>query len=133
MTGWPVRILHIDDDPVILDIMQAIFKRSGMAGTLISHSDAVTAQARIEEEKPALVLMDINMPGLDTAGMLGRLHIASRQKPLRIIYVTGYDIPDRHVKCDNPDIEILGHIQKPLAPARTIDEINNLWQNTNST
>lgn len=131
MTGWPARILHIDDDPVILDVMQAIFKRSSMTGTLISHNDPATAQARIEEERPELVLLDINMPGLDTAGMLGSLTLSDHRKPLRIIYVTGYDLPDRHITCGNPDVRILGHIKKPLSPARTPGEINALWQKEN--
>lgn len=130
MTGWPARILHIDDDPVILDVMQAIFKRSSMTGALISHSDPAMAQARIEEEKPELILLDINMPGLDTAAMLGRLNLSDHRKPLRIIYVTGYDLPDKYIECHNPSVKILGHIKKPLSPASTIEEIKSLWHKT---
>lgn len=65
MNAVPITVLLVDDHPVV---------RSGLAGLLAAHpevsvvgeaSDGAEAVAKATELSPAVVLMDISMPGVD--------------------------------------------------------------------
>jgi len=56
-------VLVVDDDPALLKLMRDSL---GLAGyPVITASDGKTALQLIEDSKPALVLLDIMMPGMD--------------------------------------------------------------------
>jgi CheY-like chemotaxis protein len=57
------RILVVDDDPDTLDIVQAYLESRGYE--VATAADGTEALARLEEVRPALVLLDVMMPGID--------------------------------------------------------------------
>jgi two-component system response regulator MtrA len=56
-----VKILVVDDDRVVADLIVFTVRRAGYEA--IMASDAVSAVRRWMEDKPDLILLDINLPG----------------------------------------------------------------------
>jgi DNA-binding response OmpR family regulator len=53
----------VDDDPVLLEVIAAILQQEGYA--VATATDGADALRAIEQQPPALVLLDIRMPGVD--------------------------------------------------------------------
>jgi DNA-binding LytR/AlgR family response regulator len=81
-----LQALIVDDEAPARDRLKRLL--AGIQGVeLIGVAeDGVTAVEMIESEKPDLVLLDIQMPGLDGFGVLDAL-----AEPPAIIFVTAYD------------------------------------------
>lgn len=59
----PISILVVDDDPNSLDIVRTYLESRGYA--VATALDGKEALARLDEVKPAVVLLDVMMPGMD--------------------------------------------------------------------
>ena len=82
----PMRVLIVDDEPPARERLRRLL--SGIEGVeLIGEAEGgVQAVEMIEGEKPDLVLLDIQMPGLDGFGVIEAL-----EDPPPVIFVTAYD------------------------------------------
>jgi CheY-like chemotaxis protein len=58
-----VSILVVDDDPNSLDIVRTYLESRGY--TVATAMDGKEALSRLEEIRPAVVLLDVMMPGMD--------------------------------------------------------------------
>ena len=58
-----LRILVVDDDPDSLDIVRTFLESRGYAVT--TAQDGKAGLAKLDEVRPALVLLDVMMPGMD--------------------------------------------------------------------
>ena len=66
------RLLVIDDEPANLQLMQRVLARAGYQEVTCTE-DPHDALARLDELAPDLVLLDLQMPGLDGFGVLEHL------------------------------------------------------------
>ena len=58
-----IKILIVDDDPDSLDIVRTFLESRGYK--VVTARDGKAGLAKLEEVRPALVLLDVMMPGLD--------------------------------------------------------------------
>ncbi len=65
------QIIIVDDDPLVGGLTLELLTDAGYQARLIQ--DSLKAQDIIKAEKPALVVLDILMPGLDGLTLLHRL------------------------------------------------------------
>lgn len=80
------RILVVDDDPGFLEVMQAKLESQGFQTiTAINGDDAV---AKAKREKPAIILMDIEMPGKDGMTAAAELAADPLTKDISTIFIT---------------------------------------------
>ena len=80
--GAPLRVLYIDDNPVNTLLMAAMFERlPGLA--LQCECDPLAGLALALADPPALLLVDIQMPGIDGFEVLRRVraHPATQAVP----------------------------------------------------
>jgi DNA-binding LytR/AlgR family response regulator len=85
----PIRALVIDDEkPARGDIRRMLAKIEGIK-VVGEAGDGIEAVALIDELRPDLILLDIQMPGLDGFQVLDRL--SGRDKLPSVIFVTAYD------------------------------------------
>ena len=101
-------ILLVDDDP---DLLKLISLRLTSAGYRVRTADSgETALATIAVERPAIVVTDLRMPGIDGLQLFHAIH---RQHPaLPVIILTAHGtIPDA---VDATQRGVFGYLTKPF-------------------
>lgn len=116
-----VRILVADDDPDIRDLYALIL---GEHFDLILARDGMEAWKLFEQEKPRLVLTDLNMPGMNGLELTGKIrqHEELSQTPVIILTGTtkGTDLPPGFWKIGSGANSF---IEKPVTPTDLVNEV----------
>ena len=86
MTGPPPRILVADDDQSLVRTLTWILKEHGYEVAVCPGGDGLFA--KLEETKPALLLLDIMMPKVDGLQLLERLKQDERWRDLPVLMVS---------------------------------------------
>ncbi len=81
-----MRVLIVDDEPPARERLKRLLADLEGVELIGEAKDGVRAVKMIEEMKPDLVLLDIQMPGLDGFGVIEAL-----AEPPPVIFVTAYD------------------------------------------
>lgn len=108
----PAHILAVDDEANVRRIVQLLLTRAGYRVTLAN--DGFEAMARIAEERPDLIVLDVMMPHMDGFETLKRLKADPDLRDIRIVMLTA--------RAQDEDIfegERLGaeeYVTKPFTP-----------------
>ena len=78
------RILVVDDDPQILDMLKCILEDEGYVVNTVANGNS--AMAALTEQKPDLVLLDISLPDLNGYQVLSLIRERSE---VPVIMLTG--------------------------------------------
>lgn len=105
-----IPILVVDDHPANLALLEHLLTHHGYE--VHTAEDAVTALAAIERQLPRLILMDLQLPGIDGFELTRRLKAAPRTAHVPIVAVTSYAMSGDAERalaagCD-------GHVTKPI-------------------
>jgi len=108
------RILHIDDDPIVLDLVKTVFSddRSIVVVSCLNAHDALEV---VEDLHPDIIISDISMPDM------GGLELAQNIKQIEAVS----NIPIIFLSGRSRDLEIYDSfrklaaivLQKPLEPS----------------
>jgi len=82
------RVLIVDDNPTNLKLVAYLVKAQGYE--VDTASDADTALAAIRARKPAVILMDLQLPGVDGLELTRRIKMDQATSDIAIIAVTAY-------------------------------------------
>ncbi len=85
-TGHPLQALVVDDDQAIRQMLSAVLGKEGFQ--VATASDGLSAVEMFRAERPAVVLMDIRMPGLSGLAALSAMRRIDRAPS--IILMTAY-------------------------------------------
>ena len=111
------RILIVDDDPDLLRLLQIRLEGSGYQP--ISAESAEKALALLAVERPAVVITDIRMGGMDGLALFDA--IRTRYPSLPVIILTAHgSIPDA---VDATRRGVFGYLTKPVDPAQLLSEL----------
>ncbi len=88
----PVDILLVDDQPARLLAYRAIL--APLAENLIEASSGTEALKHLMERECALILLDVNMPGMDGFETASMIHQHPRFEKTPIIFVTAINVSD---------------------------------------
>lgn len=83
-----MRVLIVDDEPLARARMAALLVECADMEIVGSVGDGESALAAIGEQQPDILLLDINMPGLNGTALAQRL--AGRARP-QVIFCTAYE------------------------------------------
>jgi len=83
-----MRVLIVDDEPLARTRMTALLSECDGVEIVGSIGDGESAMASLDELQPDILLLDINMPGLDGTAVAKRL--AGRRRP-QVIFCTAYE------------------------------------------
>jgi two-component system response regulator VicR len=126
MAEESIKVLCIEDDPEMIDLIKLILERKGFRFIgAVGGREGLEAIAR---EKPDLVLLDIMMPDIDGWDVYRQMKADERSKDIPVIVVTA--------KAQSID-RVLGlhiakvddYVTKPFGPAellRSIDRVLGL-------
>ncbi|CAM5300640.1 LytR/AlgR family response regulator transcription factor [Rhodanobacter lindaniclasticus] len=83
-----MRVLIVDDEPLARARMAALLGECGEVELVGAAVDGEAALAALDELQPDVLLLDINMPGIDGVAVARRL--AGRTRP-QVIFCTAYE------------------------------------------
>lgn len=113
------KVLVVDDAPVDAQNLQRIFADAGWV--VINASSGGEAVTKAKAEIPDLIMMDVNMPGLDGFGATRQLMQDPTTKGIPVVFVTSKD-----QKADRVFAQMLGakgFVTKPYTPDQILSAI----------
>ncbi len=107
-------ILVVDDNPDNLKLMVFLLRKNGYR--VQTAASAEEALVTLETFRPALILMDIQLPGMDGLELTARLKASPATRDIRIVVVTAYAMRSDEERslaagCD-------GYLAKPIDTRR---------------
>lgn len=85
------RVLVVDDDPLMLRLYELEMAGWGMDLEVVKANNGFEALIRIGEQRPDLLVSDLNMPGMDGFRMIRTLREDSGTAGMNMIVVSGLD------------------------------------------
>lgn len=82
------RILIVDDNPMNLKLVAYLVRANGYE--VDTAGDAEHALVAIAANRPALILMDLQLPGVDGLELTRRLKADPQTRDIKIVAVTAY-------------------------------------------
>lgn len=122
MAAAPSRVLVIDDDPWIVRSTAMVLEAEGFDVVTASSGEDGIAEAR--RNAPAVILLDIMMPGLDGWETLERLKVdeATRDTPV-IVFSARESVRGPRDSGVSRDRGAAGFVGKPFEPGRLVELI----------
>ncbi|PIU19476.1 MAG: hypothetical protein COT18_07310 [Elusimicrobia bacterium CG08_land_8_20_14_0_20_59_10] len=113
------RVLVVDDDFTILELYKDFLGPAGFE--VQTAEDAVSALTRFQEFKPALIILDVDIPGGGGKSVFERLRI-QLAAPTPIIFSTG---SPKEVQALEKNMNVVV-LKKPLVPATILEAIRKM-------
>jgi CheY-like chemotaxis protein len=108
MAGEPILI--VDDNPANLKLARVLLAGEGY--DVRTAGDAAEALAVLETFRPRLILMDLQMPGMDGFELTRRLKSAPANRDVIILALTAYAMKGDEEKAREAGCD--GYISKPI-------------------
>ena len=117
------RVLVVDDDPLILKVVATVLDmRDAYVVQMVTSADE--ALAAVDDQRPALVVTDVMMPGMDGFELTRELRRRPDLERLPIVLLTARDS-----SADRAEAEEAGgdaYLTKPFSPLELLDVIERL-------
>ena len=125
----PAKILIVDDDPDIVDALYVLLEGEGY--DVVSANDGEEGLARIKEENPDLIILDLLMPKLDGYGVCKTLQDPrwSKWKDIPILILTSVreEASQRRYELETGmRMNVDDYVEKPIDPDVVIDRVNKI-------
>lgn len=107
-------ILAVDDDDMILQLLHVVVEDG--QGTFIAADGAAACLAVLEKTKPDLIILDIEMEGLDGLELLAHIREAFPALKSKVVFLTGQKSGQTIDQAEQLGCD--GFILKPIDPRR---------------
>lgn len=114
------RILIVDDEEPIRDILRQVFEYEGH--TVETAASGGEALKRVAESRPDVTFLDVKMPGIDGIEVLGRLQ--ERAPGLQVVMISGHGTIDTAVEATRRGA--FDFLEKPLDTDRLLLTLRNV-------
>ena len=112
MDDRPLRLLIADDEPLAAERLQLLLAQSPQVDLVGTASDGDSAVRMAEALSPDLLLLDIEMPGLDGINVARAL--AAKQQSAAVVFITAFD----QFAVAAFEVEAVDYLMKPVTPER---------------
>src|SRR5213593_4843674 len=109
----------IEDNPMNLELMTYLLQSFGH--TVLPHDDGEGAVDLVREQRPDLVICDIQLPGIDGCEIARQLKADPRVAEIPLIAVTAYAMVGDRDKLLDAGFD--GYLSKPIEPSRFVSQI----------
>jgi two-component system, LytTR family, response regulator len=106
-----IRTVVVDDEPLARDWVREQLREDGEIDIVAECEDGFKAVEAIGSTKPDLLILDIQMPGLDGFGVLRMLE---NQPPPAVIFLTAFD----RYALQAFEVNAVDYLLKPVSPER---------------
>ena len=115
-------ILIVDDNAANLKLARVILTSEGYEVRTVG--DAEEALAAVREHAPALILMDVQLPGMDGLELTRRLKADPKTRGIAILALTAYAMKGDEERMLTAGCD--GYVAKPINRQRLIQQIAQL-------
>ena len=112
--GAPPDILVVDDDPGNLAAIEVALGELG--SNLVKARSGAEALRHLLEQDFALILLDVNMPGMDGFETARAIRERPRSRHVPIIFVTAYNREDTDLILRGYSLGAVDFMFKPIVP-----------------
>ncbi len=112
----PKKILIIDDDPVVVTYLQAVFSDNGYE--TCSASSSMEGLEVVRQEKPDLITLDLEMPGEWGPRFYRKLRKEKDLRDIPVIVISGID-------GDHAVQNAVAFVSKPFDPEKVVGIVKN--------
>jgi CheY-like chemotaxis protein len=112
------KVFVVDDDPVVLDIIEAVL---GPDCDLHTFANAEDCAKRLESEKPDLFFLDVNLPGMDGYSLCRSIKDNAELRNTPVTFVSGHDTIEERIKGYDAGGE--DFIVKPFEPEELLRKL----------
>lgn len=104
-------IVVVEDQPDSLKLLSTLLTLKGHQVIGLPNGDRVAEVARTHQPVPALILLDIQLPGRDGYAVLEELK-ALPVRPWKVVALTAHAMPEDRAKAEAAGFD--GYITKPI-------------------
>jgi two-component system alkaline phosphatase synthesis response regulator PhoP len=123
MDATTKRILVVDDEPQIVKVVKAYLEKTGFA--VVSAADGSAALAVFRREKPDLVILDLNLPGIDGLEVCRAIR---RTSEVPVIMLTArVEESDRLIGLE---LGADDYVIKPFSPREVVARVRTILRRT---
>ena len=112
------KVFVVDDDPAVRDIICAILEEEYPVQSFESAEECLAALA---EKRPDLILLDINLPGMNGYTLCRQLKNDSQLRQIPVMFVSGHDSPEERIAGYDAGGE--DFIVKPFEPEELLRKV----------
>lgn len=116
------KILVVDDEQNIVDLIAIVLKGEGY--DVDTALNGLEALRKLQKARPALVILDVNMPQLDGWSVLSSIRATEETRALPVLMCTNKDLVS-----DVERAEVLGatgYIPKPFEIERVLRKVKEI-------
>ena len=117
-----ISVSIIEDDAPARHMLADWIRRAEGFGTVNEHGSAESALKKLPQEKPAVVLMDINLPGMN--GLQVTRQIIAERRKLGVIMLTAYDDAEQAIHAFRAGAS--AYCPKEVEPTKLIEVIRQV-------
>jgi DNA-binding NarL/FixJ family response regulator len=118
-----IRVLLFEDNYTLREALSFLIDSTDGFELVGAFGDCLKAAEQVERLKPNVILMDIDLPGLD--GIKALLSIKSKQLPADVLMLTVFD--DEHV-FEAIKARAMGYLLKKTPPAQLLEAIRQVYE-----
>lgn len=121
--GLGKSILYIEDNLANLKFMEKVFERE-IACDLVTANDGLKGLEMVREVNPALVLLDINLPGMNGLEILNHLKNDTKTQQIPVLMVSANAMSESIAKA--MDSGAAGYLTKPIEVGKLKESVASL-------
>lgn len=121
----PQRLVFVDHEQDLREIVRATIEDAGYEGALATCGSGEELLSRIRILQPELILLDLQMPGMDGPDVMAALYKNADAKGIPIVLCTGSHKLEM-LELYKP-LGVVGVIHKPLDLENLVSNIAALW------
>ena len=115
------RILVVEDNPKNMKLVRDVLEFSGYEVI-----EAATGEEGVRlagTERPNLILMDLQLPGIDGAAALRRIRVGPEGQDVTIVAVTAFAMDEDRIRAFASGFD--GYVEKPISVARFPQQVRD--------
>ena len=125
----PAKILIIDDDPDIVDALYVLLEGEGL--DVVSAHDGEEGLAKIKEENPDLIILDLLMPKVDGYEVCKTLQDPRWSKwkdtPILVLTSVREEASQRRYELEmGMRMEVDDYVEKPIDPDVVLERVQKI-------
>lgn len=119
------RILFIDDDPDIIDVLKVAFEDDF---EVVTARDGLDGLKKVQACEPDMVVLDLRMPVMDGSQLHEALRHSKQNKNVKVVYVTGFGNAQVEMEALMQGADLF--VRKPFNVIDLKKQFSDLLQNT---